>query len=55
MSVRDPGTWLRMATIEPVGPVVAGSFGTWTLTIRVGRYGVDDSDALLVVIRSSFY
>ncbi len=28
-------------TIKPAGDVIAGSYGTWTLTYTVGKYGVD--------------
>ena len=37
---------LGRATISPAEPVVAGEFGTWTVTYTAGRWGVDDGGAL---------
>lgn len=39
------------AEIEPSGPVVAGSVGTWRITYRAGLYGVDDGGVIKVVWR----
>ena len=39
------------AEIEPLGPVVAGSTGTFTLTYHVGRYGIDDGGTLKIAVR----
>ena len=30
------------ATITPTDDVMAGSYGTWTLTLTVGQHGIDD-------------
>jgi len=46
----DP-TWLGRATISPAGSFPAGTVGTWTITYQVGRYGLDDSGAIIVVRR----
>lgn len=37
--VRGHVGWLEM---DPPGPVVAGSWGTWRIIFHVGRYGIDD-------------
>ncbi|MFQ5961291.1 MAG: DUF3604 domain-containing protein [Candidatus Methylomirabilales bacterium] len=37
--VRDHVGWVEM---DPRGPVVAGSWGTWRIIFHVGRYGIDD-------------
>ena len=39
------------AEIEPKGPVVAGSTGTWRLTYHVGEYGIDDGGRILIANR----
>ena len=39
------------AEIEPGGPVVAGSTGTWRITYHAGRYGVDDGGAIKIAWR----
>ncbi|MFQ6098175.1 MAG: DUF3604 domain-containing protein, partial [Armatimonadota bacterium] len=39
------------AAIEPSGPVVAGTVGTWVLTYTVGEYGFDDGGHLKVAWR----
>lgn len=36
------------AELEPTGPVVAGSWGTWRLTYHVGSYGMDDGGTLMI-------
>jgi hypothetical protein len=36
------------ASIIPSEPVIAGAFGTWTITYVAGRYGIDDGGALRV-------
>ncbi len=48
---RDPDLWLGTARIEPKGDVEAGAYGTWRITYRVGRYGIDNSGAVRVAIR----
>ncbi len=51
MAVRDPKVWLGTASIDPAGDVEAGSFGSWTISYRVGRYGVDNSGSIKIAIR----
>ncbi|NIA21471.1 MAG: DUF3604 domain-containing protein [Anaerolineaceae bacterium] len=46
----DP-TWLGRATISPAGSFPVGATGTWTISYQVGRYGLDDSGAIIVVRR----
>ena len=50
-----PDTALRTdygwAEITPVGPVVAGSTGTWSIIYHVGRRGVDDGGVIKVAWR----
>ncbi len=46
--VRELYGW---AEIDPEGPVVAGSTGTWRITYHAGRYGVDDGGVLKIVWR----
>ena len=48
---RNDANWLGYAEISPSAPVVAGSYGTWTLTYVVGKYGVDDGGRLKVAMR----
>ncbi len=43
--------WLGSASIDPSGPMVAGSFGTCTIRYVVGRYGVDDGGAIKVAFK----
>ncbi len=47
----DPETWYGTARLEPTSPVEAGSYGAWTITYRVGRYGVDNGGRLKVAMR----
>lgn len=37
---------LGTVTLDPPGPVIAGSVGTWTLTYTVGSYGLDEGATL---------
>ena len=46
--IRDLYGW---AEIDPAGPVVAGSTGTWRITYRAGRYGVDDGGVIKIAWR----
>ena len=39
------------AEIDPDGPVVAGSTGTWRITYHAGRYGVDDGGVIKIAWR----
>ena len=41
------------ATIDPEGEIVAGSWGTWTLTYHVGRLGVDDGGRIFVLTQAA--
>ncbi|MGH7861571.1 MAG: DUF3604 domain-containing protein, partial [Candidatus Dormibacteraceae bacterium] len=47
----DEAVWLGTATIDPAGPVTAGAFGTWTMTFRVGRFGIDNSGGIKICTR----
>src|SRR5919202_2275637 len=48
-----PDGRLGTATIDPAEPVVAGEFGTWTLTYTAGRFGIDDAGALRLVFHTT--
>ncbi len=39
------------AEIDPTGPVVAGSTGTWNITYHAGKYGIDDGGVLKIAWR----
>ena len=39
------------ATMTPADAPVAGSWGTWTLTLTVGRLGIDDGGQIILVAR----
>ncbi|MHA2500645.1 MAG: hypothetical protein ACXAEL_13845, partial [Candidatus Hodarchaeales archaeon] len=41
------------ATISPKADVVAGSYGTWTLTLTVGRHGIDDGGHIKIAWRDA--
>ncbi|HXI16140.1 MAG TPA: DUF3604 domain-containing protein [Chloroflexota bacterium] len=41
------------ATLAPVQPVIAGAFGTWTVTYTAGRYGIDDGGALRIAFHQT--
>lgn len=43
----DP-TWLGTAEVSPGGAFAVSTFGTWTVTYRAGRFGVDDGGAILL-------
>jgi hypothetical protein len=42
---------LGTATIEPAGPVVAGSVGEWTITLTVGSLGIDEGGTIKIAQR----
>lgn len=42
---------LGHATLEPSGPVVAGSVGQWTVTYTVGSLGIDEGGTLKIARR----
>lgn len=44
--------WLGTATLSPDDPVVAGSYGSWTITYTVGTAGVDDGARVRLCYRS---
>ncbi len=39
------------ASIEPISDVVTGSFGTWILTITIGKHGIDDGGHIKIAWR----
>ncbi|HIQ06539.1 MAG TPA: DUF3604 domain-containing protein [Anaerolineae bacterium] len=39
------------ATITPADDVIAGSYGTWTITLTVGWHGIDDGGRVLIARR----
>ena len=39
---------LGKVTLEPAGPVVAGSVGQWVLSLTVGSYGIDEGGTIKV-------
>src|SRR5688500_1257585 len=44
---------LGSASISPGDPVVAGEFGTWTVTYTAGRFGIDDGGAVRIAIHQT--
>ena len=38
-------------TISPTDEVIAGSYGTWRITLTIGRYGIDDGGRVLIARR----
>lgn len=49
--MKNTELWYGHATVEPSMPVVAGSYGTWRLVYVAGRYGIDNSGAIIVCWR----
>lgn len=47
----EPDPRLGRVTLDPAGPVVAGSMGQWTLTITVGSYGIDEGGTIKIAQR----
>ena len=53
----QPGPWpipqelAGSATIAPDGPVEAGSWQSFTVVYKAGRFGIDDSGSLKVCFR----
>jgi Protein of unknown function (DUF3604) len=41
-------THLGTVRVEPCGPVVAGSMGTWTITLTVGSAGIDEGGTIKI-------
>jgi len=48
---RREGPIYGRAAISPTDDVVAGSYGTWTVTLTVGRHGIDDGGRVLIARR----
>jgi hypothetical protein len=44
---------LGRATVTPQEPVVAGAFGSWTVTYTAGRFGIDDGGALRLALHQT--
>lgn len=42
---------LGRAALEPAGPVIAGAYGEWRLTVTVGAHGIDDGGSIIVARR----
>src|SRR5881398_2918804 len=42
---------LGTVTIDPAGPVVAGSYGQWTITLTVGSLGIDEGGTIKLAQR----
>ncbi len=51
MPPRTTDEYLGTAAMDPPGDVVAGAWGTWTLTYTAGLYGVDEGGTLRVARR----
>ena len=49
----QPSVQDRLGTVrlDPTGPVVAGSMGTWTLTFTVGSQGIDEGGTIKIAQR----
>lgn len=52
MSLRQDAAHLGRATITPGEPVIAASYGTWTVEYTVGIYGYDERARLKIARRS---
>src|SRR5262245_65220442 len=51
MPIRTDSHHIGRACIMPAEPVVAGAFGTWTITYEVGAYGYDERARLKIASR----
>jgi hypothetical protein len=51
MPIKNDPHFIGRAWITPDGPVVAGGFGTWTITYEVGAYGYDERARLKIASR----
>ncbi|MFX1423018.1 MAG: DUF3604 domain-containing protein [Promethearchaeota archaeon] len=51
MSTTDQEITFGHATIHPKNDVVAGSYGTWILTLTVGTHGIDDGGHIRIAWR----
>lgn len=47
----DHERWYGRLTVDPPGPITAGSWGTWRLIYTVGRYGMDNGSRLRLLFR----
>ncbi len=43
--------WLGTVRMDPAGPIIAGSLGTYTFTYRVGRFGIDNGGTIKIAVR----
>ncbi len=50
-AIRNPKSEAGSASISPHAPVMAGSWGTWTITYKVPPGGIDDGGSIRVAIR----
>ncbi len=51
MSQIDVPKMCGACELTPDGPVVAGSYGTWTLAYTAGEWGIDDGGTLMIAWR----
>src|SRR5688572_32218958 len=51
MPINTDPSYIGRAWISPDAPVVAGEFGTWTITYEVGAYGYDERARLKIACR----
>src|SRR5688572_15161526 len=49
---RPEAEWFGQASLAPRDPVVAGSFGTWSIQYRAGVSGVDEGGRIRIVYRT---
>ncbi|MCA9692365.1 MAG: hypothetical protein KC636_22390, partial [Myxococcales bacterium] len=49
--MRDAAHRLGHVTLTPDRPIVAGEVGTWTLTLTVGSYGIDEGGTIKLARR----
>ncbi len=47
----DPSFGLGTVHLDPLTPVVAGSVGTWTITLTVGSFGIDEGGTIKLAHR----
>src|SRR5688572_27227531 len=51
MPIKTDPRFIGRAWISPDGPVVAGAYGTWTISYEVGAYGYDERARLKIATR----
>ena len=44
---------LGTVTLEPEGPIVAGSIGSWRFVYTAGGYGIDEGGTIMLVQRTA--